>query len=594
MWLLFFSPSSHAQDIQAIESATWTHGRKSELVALPHVFHADQVRPSNASSAYTFEVVLASIPERPVALYAQRVSQYGVLTVNGQWVGPCLEGSPAITLCGNNPSSFRVPLSFLHAGTNQFSIELTPAVSVPSGLSILHFGDAEKITKEQLEPQWFGQTVPLEIITWVMMATSIFGLMVGAALRSPEFLFLSTAGVLHAAYRFGTIATHITIPAWLYDHLVFPSKIVAIYLFTLGIICLFGKRTKKITYFVLAIPVFTVVLWWSLGVGSSWAPVLQIPGVLTVAVLMVACIYWSWKSKRLIERLLAGSAVLVTGAGVVDALILKGYIPIEYRYLIYYVNLSFFVIIASALFNLAYGRLRDSLFAKERLEEKLKEKESELKETFSALVQLQTEAARTQERERITQDLHDGMGSSLSSARLALESGKMDRLEIAEVLSDCIDDLRLVLDASGLDACSLVHAIGGFRYRMNRRLSSTGRSIRWSVNVPSHIDLGQTRTLHVMRFVQEATINALRHSASDEVRLSIQTDLEKGELIIQVSNDTPGVAAPPSNLQGRGLHNMHKRAELAGGTLTLNRTPDLVECILRLPLLPADCNSQEH
>lgn len=96
-----------------------------------------------------------------------------------------------------------------------------------------------------------------------------------------------------------------------------------------------------------------------------------------------------------------------------------------------------------------------------------------------------------------------------------------------------------------------------------------------------------------MQFAQEASINALRHSASDEVRVSIQTDLEASEVVIQVSNDIPGGEAS-SNPQGRGPHNMRKHAGLTRGILTLNLAPVLVECTLRLPLLSADDGLKDH
>ena len=81
------------------------------------------------------------------------------------------------------------------------------------------------------------------------------------------------------------------------------------------------------------------------------------------------------------------------------------------------------------------------------LQQRLQEREDELQESYRRL----RETARLQtlhdERQRLTQDMHDGLGSTLVSALRVAEHGKLDADELSDVLRSCIDDLKLAIDS---------------------------------------------------------------------------------------------------------------------------------------------------
>ena len=51
-----------------------------------------------------------------------------------------------------------------------------------------------------------------------------------------------------------------------------------------------------------------------------------------------------------------------------------------------------------------------------------------------------------QERQRIMQDMHDGLGSQLLTSLAAVERGALDPKGMAQVLRDAMDDMRLAID----------------------------------------------------------------------------------------------------------------------------------------------------
>src|SRR6185436_5295542 len=76
--------------------------------------------------------------------------------------------------------------------------------------------------------------------------------------------------------------------------------------------------------------------------------------------------------------------------------------------------------VVSKRFRLARA---EALQLQESLAQRVQQKESELRESFERLSQLERARAVTAERERILRDMHDGVGANLATAMRQLESG---------------------------------------------------------------------------------------------------------------------------------------------------------------------------
>ena len=79
------------------------------------------------------------------------------------------------------------------------------------------------------------------------------------------------------------------------------------------------------------------------------------------------------------------------------------------------------------------------------LEERVQQKQRQLKQNFEQLERLSRDAAVAEERQRIMADMHDGIGAQLISALSLAESDQARPLEIAAILRECVDDLRLTI-----------------------------------------------------------------------------------------------------------------------------------------------------
>jgi len=188
------------------------------------------------------------------------------------------------------------------------------------------------------------------------------------------------------------------------------------------------------------------------------------------------------------------------------------------------------------------------------------------------------------------QDMHDGLGSQLLSSLMLVERGAMSNEQVAQILRESIDDMRLAIDALAADDSDLLAALGNMRFRMEPRLRAAGMELQWDArNLPEELDLDPNAVLPVLRIVQEALTNAIKHSRARVVRVTLSVDHD-GELhwfAIRVTDNGRGLAAT-STVAGRGMLNMKSRAGRIAAFLKVESVPGAGTMILlRLPLNPS-------
>ncbi len=231
-----------------------------------------------------------------------------------------------------------------------------------------------------------------------------------------------------------------------------------------------------------------------------------------------------------------------------------------------------------------YRRVAHALVESRRLnaelEERVRQKEQQLERNFDTLERLSRAAAVTEERQRIMTDMHDGIGAQLISALCLAESEEVSPREVAAVLRECIDDLRLTIDSLEATDHDLLPALGNFRYRIEGRLRALGIELEWRVNdLPALPYLSARTLLHILRILQEAFANVLKHAVAKRIRL--ETGVAQRRVFIRVSDDGKGFA--PTEEQGRGLGNMARRAASIGGELRVSSSAEGTTVELSLP-----------
>jgi len=208
------------------------------------------------------------------------------------------------------------------------------------------------------------------------------------------------------------------------------------------------------------------------------------------------------------------------------------------------------------------------------------------------LVVLERQRMIEQERTRISRDMHDTVGSSLT--RIVLLSNRVDKEMKGQ--SICRDDLTPIqhrvsmIEATAREVMStmdeiiwslspkhdtLESLISYVRYFINVMFESAG--IQYKINVPESIPditLSPDFRRNTFLIVKEAVNNIVKHSCASSV--SIVISLPDNKLAFEVIDNGVGISesVPPlTDGVGFGLKNMRERAEAIGANLAIETIP---------------------
>jgi len=217
-----------------------------------------------------------------------------------------------------------------------------------------------------------------------------------------------------------------------------------------------------------------------------------------------------------------------------------------------------------------------------QLEQRVAAKHAELQSNFARMQQLEREQAIAEERSRIMSDMHDGIGAQLISTLGMAEHGQLSAEEMASALRECLDDLRLTIDSLEPTDNDLLPVLGNFRYRVDPRLQRQGIALDWQVaDIPKLACLTPRNLLHLLRILQEAFTNVLKHAHASLIRVETGTHADGQHVFIRVYDNGQGFSGEH---RGHGLANMADRARRIGGLLQIEPSASGTTLELLLPV----------
>lgn len=214
---------------------------------------------------------------------------------------------------------------------------------------------------------------------------------------------------------------------------------------------------------------------------------------------------------------------------------------------------------------------------------------AELKLGQQQLLEAQHQQSVLRERQRVMQDMHDGLGSALSSSLVLLDRGELSVPQAAAVMRECVDDLRLVVDSLEPTSKDLSTLLGMLRYRLQHRIGAAGVRLRWQMaDLPVLEWLEPSLALDLLRLMQEAIANVLKHAAASELALMVQHDDRFIELV--VDDNGRGFDLDNAAAIGRGIRTMRSRAQRLAAQLSIVSEPAVGTTIsVRLPIVKDSC-----
>ncbi|NUW36535.1 sensor histidine kinase [Nonomuraea sp. SMC257] len=215
----------------------------------------------------------------------------------------------------------------------------------------------------------------------------------------------------------------------------------------------------------------------------------------------------------------------------------------------------------------------------------------------------QARLAATAERARIARELHDVVAHNVSVMVVQADGAgyMIDRdpeqvrqavRNISRTGRDALAEMRRlvgVLRADPEDGGADGDGAGGTDYTPQPRLAQLEELVR-GAGVPARLrvtgppcDLPEGQQLAVYRIIQEALTNALKHGGPG-VRALVELTYGRAELVVRVTDDGRGAAAPRSH-DGHGLVGMRERVGMYGGAVSAEPRPGGgFEVLARLPV----------
>jgi len=192
------------------------------------------------------------------------------------------------------------------------------------------------------------------------------------------------------------------------------------------------------------------------------------------------------------------------------------------------------------------------------------------------------------ERKRIIQELHDGVGQLLTAIRLRIDVVPLEtvrRKELVDLLNETIAEVKRisynVMPGSLVDF-GLEAALKGLCDNTSKysKLKFDFQYIRES----STHQLGFDVTVAVFRIVQEGINNIIKHASAQNVELHILD--KEDEIYVLLKDDGKGFEEKSPDRAGMGLRSMKERGKLLGGNVEIHSEPNggtTIEAHIPLP-----------
>ncbi|MBS0393026.1 MAG: PAS domain-containing protein [Proteobacteria bacterium] len=184
----------------------------------------------------------------------------------------------------------------------------------------------------------------------------------------------------------------------------------------------------------------------------------------------------------------------------------------------------------------------------------------------------------SRERQRLSSDLHEGLGQELTGVSLLARS--LDRAvargqpNAGELVAEIIGHINRAIEvtreiARGLSPVRIER--GSLSVALARLAGEARRRLRIEVDarsLPEDIEMSDVAADHLYRIAYEAVTNAARHSGCRRVHIRLERDSQ--ELRLSVSDDGGGLSADAVDGDGLGLKMMAYRARLLGASFRID------------------------
>jgi signal transduction histidine kinase len=517
---------------------------------------------------------------KPWSVYLPRFTNGVQVLVNGIEILDSRRDPSANRLDRATPEIAVIPSSLLREGTNDLAIRLYIWGPVPGFLDQLYVGPDDVLRPYQEQRTFLFVTLPMVFAAWQGILAVILAMMWAMRRHDVAYGALAAAMALGAIQAFLQTAEDAPAHPALNATLLATAPLESAFVVTFALL-FFNRKWPRVWGPLLFLPGVALVLIGLFGDREMLRQGFLVLGTPVIALCLVVLgliAAWSAVKRQDVPSLLLGcGATIVLTCLAHDMLALAQIIP-DRR--LFFTRLSYSAVLVAIgggltwRFSRALNRV-DGFAA--RLAIQLREAEEKLRLSFAREKERERAAALARERTRLMRDLHDGLGGQLVSIVALSERGEASG--IGDAARAALKDLRLVIDSMDDIGGDLMLALGSWRDRATAQLRPHGIALDWYAvppGLPVYPELRPWHVIQIIRILDEAMTNAVKHADAKRIAVSIETVKDEAAIAhgcISVEDDGKGFALSPDGAavdgrtSARGLRNMQNRAVRCGAEL---------------------------
>lgn len=508
------------------------------------------------------------------ALFVPRVSANASFWVNGHEIGNTGPFTDPLPRNWNHPVFLPFPSALLRDGNNELYVRLKVDDSRAGMLFEISIGP-RTVLYPRYSRSYFAKVTASEMLTAVILVGVAVVLVFYFTTNLPRsYLFFALGSLCWALYSFELFVNRIPVPTRVWVTFFTTMALLAGYFYVRTVHEILGLRRRRLER--CALGVVAVVLMFvvtpqelfpalrATGWIAFFSALAYVGVMLSIHGVRRRNPHWRWLLLCGLTVLLVSGYDIALGTLQVTAEFAKfPYLPLV-------------------------GFLAGATVFIERLITTTRE-HAHLQNDLEATIDRESNAI-SSERARLMREIHDGVGSQLVSTLARLETRPDADQEIVSSLRASLEDLRLIVHS--LEAMAqqgdIVTILATVRERIEPGLNEQGIEFVWLVQPLPKVDgFGSEDALQLMRLVQEAVTNVIKHARATHIELACGEETRAGSPGVFVEIADNGVGFPERQpTAGLGLASMRHRAESLHGELSIRSSSAGTRVRLWLPVHP--------
>ncbi|MDE2430810.1 MAG: hypothetical protein KGM99_18985 [Burkholderiales bacterium] len=548
-------------DVQVIKTAEFAYADSPDnstvtppatgwaVVALPDNWSVTKPK-SSGIGFYRIQFKRSDLNSKSNAIFIKRVSEAAELYLNGHRISSAAQFKGEVTYGWNHAIYATLPDAWL-APENEIVIKMYAHPEYNGGVGVVRIGSEEALSavNQKISNLHVDANEDCAVL---LFAFGIVLLAFAYAIRNVDkalfikLLLLGFATILWAIRTLDSVLYQLPMDWRVWGWLVHSQMGWVLLLLTIFYFRLINKKNKKHELFLTVFVCFSALLL-ALYLGgvisldlmtAVWAPM----NVYMGAVLIITSIKTIVRSHESELQIVSLAMIFFVLAELRDFIITGNVVELfDTTYFSSYASLTFIFSAAWLLVRRFGEAYRQMISMNTELENRITLKQKELEVNFKLLEDSRRTQIQTAERSRLLADMHDGFGSELVTCARALRMGKTPNIKAAEMVEDCLLQMQLIVDSASASAEDVSTLLAAYRRRIDGRLADAHIKLHWQVeDLSATIITSSTRRLHLMRWVQEAVQNAVKHSHCQNLVIKaelIDGDASQNKLKISIQDD---------------------------------------------------------